>query len=112
MNRRSVLTAIPAVTVVGTVPAAAAIETPVMRVYREWKAALEAWETANFLSEAEAGACCNAVFRLADKVLDQPSAGSMDFVYKLMAQSFFGAYDIGDCPRGQEIWAEARALVT
>jgi len=28
-----------------------------------------------------------------------------------MAQLFHGEHGIGDCPRGDELWAEARALV-
>ena len=35
----------------------------------------------------------------------------MDFAYKLFAQSFDGEHDIGHCPRGEELWAELRAIV-
>ncbi|WP_423212365.1 hypothetical protein [Paracoccus yeei] len=100
-------------TVSAPVANAAMEETRVMRAYREWQAALNAWKEASQgeISDEEGDAWCSKVSKLADDVLDQPSTGPLDFVYKLMAQSFHGLHDIGACPRGDELWAEARTLV-
>lgn len=115
MKRRDLMKAAPVALAVGSLPsaAAAAVETPVLLAYRKWQAALDAWSNAakGDLSDEEGSACCFEVSQLADEVLDQPSTGPLDFVYKLMAQSFHGQHDIGACPRGDELWAEARALV-
>ena len=50
INRRNILAAAPAFglagLMAGAVPVAAQAETPVMRAYREWKTALDAWNQA------------------------------------------------------------------
>lgn len=115
MKRRNLMIAAPMALAVSSMPVAAAVaeETPVLLAYRKWQAALDAWNNAakGDLSDEEGNAWCFEVSQLADNVLDQPSNGPLDFVYKLMAQSFHGQHDIGSCPRGDELWAEARAFV-
>lgn len=116
MKRRSLLKALPAALAVGAAPAIAAVaeETPVQRAYKAWEAARIDWEqtaNADLLSDDEETAWCHRVYKLADDVLDQPSTGPLDFVYKLMAHTFYGDHEVGNCPRGEELWAEARALV-
>jgi len=116
MKRRDLMKLAPVALAAGAVPtvAAATEETPVMRAYQEWESARIAWEKAagdDGMSDEEGTAWCYKVYDLADDVLEQPSTGPLDFIYKLMAQSFHGQHDIGDCPRGEELWAEARALI-
>lgn len=115
MKRRQLLKLAPAALAAGAVPVAAVAseETPVMRAYRVWREGLDAYTEASKgdLTNTENDAWCMKVYALADDVLDQPSTGPLDFVYKLIAQTFDGDHDIGDCPRKEEIWAEARALI-
>lgn len=116
MKRREMMTLVPAALAVGAAPALSGVppRTPVQIAYRKWEAARVAWEKAaeadDFPDEV-GNDWCLKVYHLADDVLDQPSTGPLDFVYKLIAQSFHDQHDIGDCPRGEEIWAEARALI-
>lgn len=118
MKRRDMLKGAPSLLALPVVGIAAgegiaSADTLVIRAYREWKAGLDAWNKAveGDITDEEGAAWCNKVMDLADNVLDQPSTGAMDFVYKLMAQSFHGEHDISSCPRGDELWAEARGMV-
>ncbi len=54
---------------------------------------------------------CAATFKLADEILDIPSEGPMDFIFKLMAYTFDGEHQIDDGDAGEKIWIEARSLV-
>ncbi|MFC0200827.1 hypothetical protein [Paracoccus rhizosphaerae] len=115
MNRRQILTAAPALGCAGIVPATAfaEAETPVMRLYRAWDAARIAWAAAGEgdLTDEDNNRWCEQVYQMADDVLDVPSQGPLDFICKLMAQTCLGEHDIENCPRGSELWAEARELI-
>ncbi|WP_370275108.1 hypothetical protein [Pararhodobacter marinus] len=89
------------------------IETPVAMLFREWLTLKRKWDAAaaGDLSDEVNNAWCTLVFAAADAVLDAPSAGPDDFLLKLFAQTFDGEYEIGDSPRGAEIWAEARCFI-
>lgn len=91
----------------------APVETPVAILFREWLTLKHKWDAAaaGNLSDEANNAWCGLVFAAADAVLDAPSTGPADFLMKLFAQTFDGEHDIGDCPRGAEIWAEARSLI-
>ncbi|NPD15771.1 hypothetical protein HOY34_11210 [Xinfangfangia sp. D13-10-4-6] len=88
-------------------------ETPVQQAYLAWKRSLDGW-TADMerdSSDENGDRWCMATFKLADDILDIPSEGPMDLIWKIMAYSYHGQHEIGDGARGEEIWAEARALV-
>lgn len=91
----------------------AKVETPVMRLYREWDAARASWQAAveGQMADEESNRWCETVARMADDVLDAPSQSPMDFICKLMAQTFHGDHEISSCPRGDELWTEARAMI-
>ncbi len=117
MNRRDILAAAPAAglaaMVAGALPAVAMAETPVRQAYLAWKHSFDGW-TADMerdSSDENSDRWCMATFRLADDILDIPSEGPMDLIWKIMAYSFHGQHEIGDGDRGEQIWTEARALV-
>jgi len=51
------------------------------------------------------------VFVLADEMLDVPSDGPMDLIYKLMAYTLGGETDPLSGVHGYKIYAEARTLI-
>ncbi|WP_417626379.1 hypothetical protein [Pararhodobacter aggregans] len=91
----------------------APVESPVAILFREWLTLKREWDAAasGDLSDESNHAWCILVFAAADAVLDAPSTGPRDFLMKLFAQTFDGEHEIRDCPRGAEIWAEARSLL-
>lgn len=93
--------------------AASAGNTPVARKYLEWKACLNGWEAdmKRDGSDENGDRWQRACYGHADAILDIPSRGAMDFVYKLMAYTFEGDHSVNDSARGSELWAEARALI-
>lgn len=88
-------------------------ETPVARKYAEWKRCHDGWTADMDLdgSDENGSRWQRVCYGLADEILDIPSEGPMDFVYKLMAYTFDGQHGIDDGVRGEKIWAEARALI-
>ncbi|MDQ7776941.1 MAG: hypothetical protein Q4615_14245 [Paracoccus aminovorans] len=93
--------------------AASAGSTPVARKYLEWKACLNDWEAdmKRDGSDKNGDRWQRACYGHADAILDIPSRGAMDFVYKLMAYTFEGEHSVNDTARGSELWAEARTLI-
>ncbi|NPD15801.1 hypothetical protein HOY34_11370 [Xinfangfangia sp. D13-10-4-6] len=117
IDRRQLLAAGPAAglaaLIAGAVPVEAMAETPVQQAYLAWKRSFDGW-TADMerdSSDENGDRWCMATFKLADDILDIPSEGPMDLIWKIMAYSYHGQHEIGDGARGEEIWAEARALV-
>ena len=117
IDRRNLLTAAPAAgfaaLVAGAVPVGAMVETPVQRAYHEWKRSLDAWnaDMERDSSDENGDRWCHATYRLADAVVNTPSTGPMDLVYKLMAYCFNGQHELSLDEGAEPIWSEARALV-
>lgn len=63
------------------------------------------------LSEDEFEARNMETVALADQIADLPAHNADDMLRKIMGYSINGDHDLGDGPRGKDIWAEARALV-
>lgn len=117
MNRRALLKALPAVAAAG-IPAVALSgeilpplnETPIAAMYhRMMQLHREADRIGRSTDEAQA--LDDQMMELADQIVDLPIRGPMDLIYKIMGHTVNGDHDLGDCPRGKDIWAEARALV-
>lgn len=114
MKRRDVLTAaIAAPALAVPVVAEAKSETTVMRKYFEWKKSVDAWKAdmERDDSDENGNRWCKLTYDLADSIVDIPSEGPMDFIYKLMAYTYHGEHDLSDTDGGSRLWAEARALV-
>ncbi|WP_374300009.1 hypothetical protein [Paracoccus sp. (in: a-proteobacteria)] len=109
MNRRDLMKNSPAFLAIPMVATAAhalaAAETPVMRKYAEWKQSLEAWKAdmERDSSDENGNRWCEATYKLADKILDIPSEGPMDFIYKLMTYTFEGDHEIGSGARRRDM---------
>lgn len=105
--------AVTLVTPLVPVAAQAATETPVQLKYGEWKRSRDDWmaDMERDGSDENGDRWCAATYRLADEILDIPSEGPMDLIYKMMAYTFHGQHEVGDGQKGEKLWAEARALV-
>lgn len=116
MNRRDILTAtlaapVVAVANVGPVMAVEA-KTPIALTYREIIRRRDAIDAASStLTDAEASEAVSAMMDLADNIVDMPTTGLMDFIYKLLGHTVNGDYGTSECPREDDLFAEARALV-
>lgn len=62
------------------------------------------------LSEDEFEAHNMETVALADQIVDLPAKNADDMLRKIMGYCINGDHDLGDGPRGKDIWAEARAL--
>lgn len=87
--------------------------TPVQRKYHEWKRTKEAREADMERDDSDGNGSrwCEITYRLADDVVNTPSEGPMDLIYKLMAFTFHGQHELDQTEGAERIWAEARALV-
>lgn len=112
VTRRNFLASAPAAVALTAAPLAAeaATETPIAAMHRELTR-LVAQMNDGSLPSAEGERLWRESVRIADGIVDLPSTGPMDFIFKMMAHTYNGEHDLGDCPRGEELWAEARALV-
>lgn len=115
MNRRALLKLAPMVPVAAAlgVPAVAAEETPVMRAYREWKAASDdlrdpKWDSRSVEDQDNA---CAALVGAQERILNIPARNQRDFILKVMAHTSFGEHGLPDEDQNPSLWAEARALV-
>lgn len=112
MNRREILTAVPAALVAGAHPAVPRKdETPVVRAYQKWRRLKDRWCAADGVTDDESNAWCDIVNEAGRAVVDAPSESAMDLIYKLIAHTHDGDHDISEADGGERIWEEARALV-
>lgn len=113
MNRRTVLVGLPAAGL--SLPGAglaSARESRVAATYREWRLIFnEVNAEPSNLSRREDELLSAQVFQLADEILDIPSDGSLDLIYKLMAYTLDGTTDPSDGARGYKIYDEAREVI-
>lgn len=117
INRRALLSALPAAALV---PAAALsgevlppiTETPVMRLFREWDAIyqFQNGETGH-LTDDEFNTYSDRRIEMEDRVLGMPVEGPSDFAAKVVMLTNYGDHDLRSPEYYPEFWAEARALV-
>lgn len=112
MKRRDLMRLAPAALAAGAVPVAAvaAEETPVMRVFSEWKRANDFAH-----SQADDEAFEKALgerWEVEQRLMQTPSQNERDVLIKIIAWTNFGDGDLeSGNPISQPIWTEARALV-
>ncbi|MBT0781172.1 hypothetical protein [Paracoccus sp. pheM1] len=112
MKRRDLMRLAPAALAAGAVPVAAvaAEETPVMRVFSEWKRANDFAH-----SQADDEAFEKALgerWEVEQRLMQTPSQNERDVLIKIIAWTNFGDGDLeSGNPISQPIWDEARALV-
>lgn len=116
MNRRSILTAAlsaPAVALAGSLPVVAALETPVMALFREWEAAQAAEDDAHIrnLPDDEIEVFSQQRREIEQRVMAAPCQTGGDFVLKVIACTAFGGFCLPCESEAPAFWAEARALV-
>lgn len=63
------------------------------------------------LPDAEAEALHLEMMDLADAIVDVPATSFKDMLLKFMAHTINGDHDTEACPRSDELWAEARAMI-
>lgn len=110
--RRSFLAAAPAAAVTGALPAAAETDTPVMRLFREWRAFTEWLEgpQSNSVPQAEYNAMCGQAAEMLDEIIAAPSMRHADTALKLFAVIENGEL-LYDMRHKDALYSEARALV-
>lgn len=115
MRRRDLLKAAPALALVGAAPevASAHSDTPVMALFREWKAAQDAEDAAyaDSLSDEETGRFGDIRATAEKRLMDQPCQTATDFICKVIAHTAFGVFCLPDPDDRPEFWAEARVLI-
>lgn len=88
-------------------------DTPIIAAYREIERInATVSEQNSSMDEDELDRMTSEMMALADKIVDMPIQGPLDFVFKVMGYTINGEHEIGDGPRASEIWAEARKLVS
>ncbi|MFB2595451.1 hypothetical protein ACEYYB_11430 [Paracoccus sp. p4-l81] len=111
MNRRDLLTAVPVAVAALAVPAAAEVETPVMRLFREWQAARDAEEATASADEAAYDAAWEVRYAVEKRLMAEPSQNGRDWMLKVCAWSYWGEGGGPDTREAPQLWAEARALI-
>lgn len=116
MNRRSLLKALPAAVVAGAAPAAALCiadpaETPVMRLFREWEAAVAAHGAMSDDQHEASDEAYSQICDIESEMLREPCQTAQDFTAKIIAWTGEGVHTLPDATDNPGLWAEARALV-
>lgn len=114
MNRRDLLTAAPAALVAGALPAAAATETPVMALFREWRSH-NAWlngPATDGMPDEEFDSLCADDMEMVERMLLEPAHDVRDVCAKLIAVTDFGELiSYAGLEGAERLPAEARALI-
>ncbi|WP_147296831.1 hypothetical protein [Paracoccus thiocyanatus] len=113
MKRRDLMRLAPAALVATATPAVVAAgveETPVMRLFRKWKAADAAFIAAD---EADADRLHDVRWNIETRLINTPSQNMKDVLIKLNAWTYFGDGDLEGKfnPHLEMFWAEAQALI-
>lgn len=109
MNRRSLLSALPAVLAAGAVPAVAvAAETPIAAMHREITR-LQAISSDRNVSPETADEACDRMMELANAIVDLPATTADDLLRKIMGYTVNGNHELDS--GSAQIWDEARALI-
>lgn len=87
-------------------------DTPVMRLFREWKAKFDWIESDGLdLSDAEMMPHYRENDEQGDRIMALPCETPRDFAAKLLVATRDGNHDLADLQAGLDLMAEARALV-
>lgn len=111
VSRRRLLAALPAAAAlpaVAAVPALASAETPVMRLFREWRP-LAAWlngPEGDAAPEADFNRVNLARLSLEDRMVAEPAQNAEDVLIKIATYTHFGE---GEVP--PQVWPEVRAMI-
>lgn len=118
MNRCALLSLAPAALSSAAAPAAALgvvdpTDTPVMRLFREWELAIDAYRAAEATDPL--GTLTVQTYEaqgdLERSILETPCLTARDFTAKVIAWTDCGEHDLPDRAENQTLWAEARALI-
>lgn len=115
MNRRQVMIAAPIASLRPVVSALADTETPVMVLFREWKAAFDRLEdlVTDGWSQALIDVEVDGVNRILDRMIAAPSRDGRDVCAKLTAFTYNGEYFADDDGRlSKAILADAKMLTS
>lgn len=99
----------------GAAPAAALCivdpaDTPVMRLFREWRAITELVASDAPMTEEELAEATDRRYALKDQMLAEPALTAQDVLAKLIASTTWGDWGL---ERDRDaFWAEARALMS
>lgn len=112
MRRRDLLAALPAAGIAGAIPAQAAAETPIMRLFKEWMSRWSDEATAYKMypedGAPELVAAIDRVREVEGRIFAEPATCLADMAIKLCVANGFGEWDMIYSDR---LWPEARALV-
>lgn len=123
LSRRRLLAAAPAFALAGSASAqdvgaksaatSVAAETPVMTLFRDWKAAQEMEDAAYAVSQPDEviNHLGEIRFGIEKRMMAEPCQGPQDFICKVIAHTAFGVFALPDENERPALWAEARALV-
>lgn len=110
INRRALLHASPALLAPSILagPAAASAETPILRMYREWRAEMDFLgdPEGRQLDEATFDARTDALCRLEDRIAAEPSTCLADIAAKVAS-----CCGQGDFAPSEPIWRECEAIL-
>lgn len=114
LSRRSLLAAAPALALVGAVPAEATpADTPVMALFREWRAQHQLMESlSETISDDDYVEMGSVRGEIEDRLFAEPAQDCRDVCLKLLALSLDGVDFMDDGHQtGLKIVKEARALI-
>lgn len=114
MNRRDLLTTLPALAV--SIPSTAIAqepETEIMRLFREWQVYYEWIEGfgTNGMSDEAFNRVCDGLSEIEHKILSVPCKDPRDFVAKVVSWTRFGEADLPLRGDNAALWAEANKLI-
>lgn len=115
INRRTLITTAPLAgfaAAVAAIPVAAEAETPIMRLFEEWKdrrreemAVYDLYPPGEDVEEFNV--LTDRVKEVEERMFAEPATGLADMAIKLCVSNGFGDWDMN---YHQKLWAEARAL--
>ena len=119
MNRRNLMKLAPAALAAGAVPAVgmsggvvAAEETPVMKLYRQWRITQAKTERApRDMPDEGFDALVEAHVAIERQMMQEPAQDARDWVIKIAAWTDFGVFCVQDRGENEALWAEARTLI-
>lgn len=112
-SRRAILAAMPVALVAAPAAALCVLDpadTPVMKLFREWRAITELVTRDAPMTEAELAEATERRYAIKDQMFATPALTAQDVLAKLIASTTWGDFDLeGDEER---FWADARALMS
>lgn len=110
MNRRQIISAAPAASLIGFIPAvAAADETPVMALFRQWQTVHDFANCEDTPNDVH-NAACRELTKLEGLIAGTPSRNSTDVLMKFCSLTEFGGFTLSS-QVSDDIWDEARTFI-